>query len=37
MSKENKANTDKKDQTQEKAKVVKKSTYSKKKRLKKIF
>ncbi len=35
MSKENKANTDKKDQTQEKAKVVKKSTYSKKKKTKK--
>ncbi len=35
MSKENKANTDKKDQTQEKAKVIKKSTYSKKKKTKK--
>ncbi len=35
MSKENKTNIDKKDQTQEKAKVVKKSTYSKKKKTKK--
>ena len=35
MSKENKANTDKKDQTQEKVKVIKKSTYSKKKKTKK--
>ena len=37
MSKEKKISTYKKDQTQEKAKVIKKSTYSKKKRLKKIF
>ena len=35
MSKENKTNIDKKDQTQEKAKVTKKSTYSKKKKTKK--
>ena len=35
MSKEKKANTDKKDQIQEKAKVIKKSTYSKKKKTKK--
>ena len=35
MSKENKTNIDKKDQTQEKAKVIKKSTYSKKKKPKK--
>tara|TARA_E500000331_G_scaffold251469_1_gene241821 strand:- start:839 stop:1291 length:453 start_codon:yes stop_codon:yes gene_type:complete len=35
MSKEKKVSTDKKDQTQEKAKVVKKSTYSKKKKTKK--
>ena len=35
MSKEKKISTDKKDQTQEKAKVIKKSTYSKKKKTKK--
>jgi len=34
MSKENK---DIKDQSQEKAKTIKKSTYSKKKKLKKLF
>ena len=37
MSKEKKLKTDNKDQDQEKTKIVKKSSYSKKKSQKKIF